>query len=320
MITKLGVNIVDDTAPKLGGHLDLDNHHLGSVTPDELACVHGATSAIQAQLDARASQSELRLRTRQNPPGMARMVSVKGSDLSWFVTTTTGYAAVRTWDGTVSVMGSGNPALSISFCLTVPASGAWSKSAPKEVFVWSCTSGNATRSGDLTLLVCSNGSLTSLDVSGLTGLICLNCNSNSLKSLDVSGLTALTQLDCSSNAMASLAVGGCTALTGLFCHTNSLAALDVSGLAALTYLNCHGNSLTAIRAVDVVLSYATSSLAYGCSISGNRLDAAALNQFYTDLGADPGATGMIDVSGNPGASGDNPTIATAKGYTIIGSD
>ena len=336
MITKLGVNIVDDTAPKLGGHLDLNNQHLDNVTPAELACVHGVTSPLQTQLDAKTSQSELRLRTNLNPPDMARMVSVEGGDFVLVVKTTTGYAAVRTWDGTVTVMGFGNPVFSIWFYLTAPASGAWSKSAPKEVFVWSCTSGNAMQIGDLTTLACANASLTSLDVSGLTALSSLECQNNSLRSLDVSGLTGLTglycgsnslesldvsglaalaELDCSSNALASLAVGGCTALTLLGCQTNSLAVLDLSGLAALGYLDCHGNSLTALRAVDVVLSYG-----YSSDITGNLLDAAALNQFYTDLGVDLGATGLIDVSGNPGTSGDDPTIATAKGYTIVGSD
>jgi hypothetical protein len=55
---------------------------------------------------------------------------------------------------------------------------------------------------------------------------------------------------------------------------------------------------------------------YGSVIWNNNLDAAALNQFYTDLAP---AGGYIIISGNPGATGDDPTIATAKGYTIIGT-
>jgi hypothetical protein len=76
-------------------------------------------------------------------------------------------------------------------------------------------------------------------------------------------------------------------------------------------LDCSSNSLTSLRATGVSLRGEG-----GCSIANNQLAAAALNQFYTDLAA---GTALIVVSGNPGTSGDDPTIATAKGYTIIGS-
>jgi hypothetical protein len=51
-------------------------------------------------------------------------------------------------------------------------------------------------------------------------------------------------------------------------------------------------------------------------ISDNLLSAEALDQFYTDLDA---GTGSLLVDGNPGIDADDPTIATAKGYTVFGS-
>jgi hypothetical protein len=51
-------------------------------------------------------------------------------------------------------------------------------------------------------------------------------------------------------------------------------------------------------------------------ISDNLLSAEALDQFYTDL---DNGTGFLFVSGNLGIDTDDPTIATAKGYTVIGS-
>jgi len=51
-------------------------------------------------------------------------------------------------------------------------------------------------------------------------------------------------------------------------------------------------------------------------ISDNLLSAEALDQFYTDLDA---GTGSLFVDGNPGIDADDPTIATAKGYTVFGS-
>ena len=46
------------------------------------------------------------------------------------------------------------------------------------------------------------------------------------------------------------------------------------------------------------------------------LSASALNEIYTNL---PTKTGQsLTVTGNWGTSGDDPTIATAKGWTVTG--
>lgn len=46
--------------------------------------------------------------------------------------------------------------------------------------------------------------------------------------------------------------------------------------------------------------------------------AATLNQFFTDLPAiTNGRTATINVTNNPGTATCNPSIATAKGYTIV---
>jgi len=46
------------------------------------------------------------------------------------------------------------------------------------------------------------------------------------------------------------------------------------------------------------------------------LSSAALNEIYTNLATVTGQT--ITVSGNYGTTGDDPTIATAKGWTVSG--
>lgn len=47
------------------------------------------------------------------------------------------------------------------------------------------------------------------------------------------------------------------------------------------------------------------------------LSSAALNEIYTNL---PTVTGqIITVTSNYGIDGDNPAIATAKGWTVTGS-
>lgn len=52
------------------------------------------------------------------------------------------------------------------------------------------------------------------------------------------------------------------------------------------------------------------------NVSNNSLSSPALNQLYTDLFDGDGA---IDVSNNSGTASDTPSIATNKGYTVIGS-
>jgi hypothetical protein len=235
--------------------------------------------------------------TLVTPPAaepFATLVSTKSTgNVSGSARSTTGYIKVEWWDATSNVYGTGVAGGNIE----------WSKAAggagSKTVLIYpSDASGNL--DGSLTILNCGENSLTSLDVSGLTSLAFLNCAYNSLTSLDVSGLI--------------------TALTGLYCHYNSLTSLDVSGLTALTQLDCSNNSLTSLRAQGVGFSggyyYSSLHASYAATIAENQLQAAALNQFYTDL--DPGDSPLL-VFYNPGTFSDDPSIATNKGYTVYGS-
>jgi hypothetical protein len=193
----------------------------------------------------------------------------------------------------------------------------------------------------LTTLDCSSNSLTSLDLSTQTSLTTLNCSGNSLTALNLSAQASLTTLNCSSNSLTALNLSAQTALTDLNCSGNSLTALNLSAQTALTDLNCSSNSLTTLTTNSASLSnldcssnsltslltpgavfggvapttYSTYSAAGGIA-SGNQLEASALNQFYASLS--PNA-GVLDVSSNPGTADDNPSIATGKGYTVLGT-
>ena len=55
---------------------------------------------------------------------------------------------------------------------------------------------------------------------------------------------------------------------------------------------------------------------YTFSVANCKLGATELNEIYTNL---PTVTGQtITVSGNYGTATDDPTIATAKGWTVTG--
>jgi len=86
-------------------------------------------------------------------------------------------------------------------------------------------------------------------------------------------------------------------------------------------LQCANNLLTSLRAQNRYLVggwYNSFYSVYGGIMAANNLlDAAALDQLYTDLTAT--GSGPIVVTNNPGTTGDDPTIATNKNYTVYGS-
>jgi Leucine-rich repeat (LRR) protein len=269
------------------------------------------------------------------PISFATLVSTKSeSSVGGNARSTTGYIKVEWWDNTSNVYGDGGANSSISWAKAAGAGEKILRIYPSDV------SGNL--AGSLTLLFCSDISLTSLDVSGLTSLTQLYCNSNSLTSLNVSGCTALTNLQCYGNALTSLDVSGLTSLTGLDCFVNSLTSLDVSGCTALQYircshnsltsldvsgctaltsLNCNNNDLVTLRAAGVSFGFwknkKKQNAGESCNATDNQLDAVALNQFYTDLAPGiPGAS-FLNVENNPGSATHDPTIATSKGYVVF---
>ena len=95
-------------------------------------------------------------------------------------------------------------------------------------------------------LDCNTTGITSLDVSGFTGLQELDCYNTSITSLDVSGCTGLQKLNCSNTNLTSLDVSGCTGLQELYCSDTSITSLDVSGFTGLQTLNCSDTNLTSL--------------------------------------------------------------------------
>jgi hypothetical protein len=98
----------------------------------------------------------------------------------------------------------------------------------------------------LTILLCYDNQLTSLDVSQNTALTVLRCDNNQLTSLDVSNNTALTHFGCDNNQLTSLDVSNNTLLTSLFIDNNLLTNFYVSNNTALTGLRCYNNQLTSL--------------------------------------------------------------------------
>ena len=136
---------------------------------------------------------------------------------------------------------------------------------------YTLTSQTVTIQGDVTVLLCSENQLTTLDVSKNTALTTLDCSKNQLTALAVSQNIALKWLSCSYNQLTTLDVSKNTALTRLDCRKNPLTALDVSKNTKLKYLFCSKNQLTAL---DVSKNTALTNLI--CSY--NQLTALDVSQ------------------------------------------
>lgn len=161
-----------------------------------------------------------------------------------------------------------------------------SSSAVKTVTLTSCTSGGTT-----------SGNIIGIDVG--------SDSTNNITAIDISGLTSLTNLNAG-------ATGG---------SLNKFSGGYPAGTRSMA------SSVTEIRAQNVDFSTANGyttpygpttvyAAGGGIDLYYQQLDATALNQLYTDLSGGTGGGGIL-VGGNPGTSGDNPSIAS--NYTIHGS-
>jgi len=172
----------------------------------------------------------------------------------------------------------------------------------------------------------------------------LNTNHPKFTSVTTSAVVIVESCDASGTASGNLQG------MDISYAANKIKSVDVSGCTALTVLNAGatGDSsspskpyngpggyrrmaslIEEVRAVGIGASltgggYVTPGgptvYVYGGGIDlwNQQLDAAALNQLYTDLGATSvSGSRRVMVGSNPGIGSDNPSLAT--GYTIYGS-
>ena len=133
----------------------------------------------------------------------------------------------------------------------------------------------------------NNGTVTSLNVSGLTSLQDLDCQSNQLTSLNISGLTSLSNFSCDYNQLTSLSVSGLTNLTYFSCQSNQITSLNVSGLTNLQMLDCDSNQLTSLSGVSGLTSLRDLTCQHNLLTSLNVSGDTSLNEFvcwYNNLG------------------------------------
>ncbi|MDR0295563.1 MAG: hypothetical protein LBH91_05165 [Prevotellaceae bacterium] len=175
------------------------------------------------------------------------------------------------------------------------------------------TSLNLSKNAALVKLKCIGNRLTGLDISKNTALEELMCYDNQLTILDLSKNTELIELGCQNNQLTSLSVNKSPMLKYLYCQGNRLTSLNVSKCTVLESLHCNDNQLSSL---DISENIVLRNL----YCQDNNLNAGALNTLFNDLPDRTGKTmGGIDVRNNSGVTqaGYNPTIATAKNWSVI---
>ncbi len=127
---------------------------------------------------------------------------------------------------------------------------------------------------DLTTLICSNNSLTSLNISNNNGLTTLLCGINQLTNLDVSNNNALEVLNCSSNQLANLDVSNNLNLERLSCSNNRISSIDIGLNTALFFLSVSENQLTSLDVTSntkIEQLFCASNLITNLNLSNNTV-------------------------------------------------
>ena len=104
-----------------------------------------------------------------------------------------------------------------------------------------------------------------------------------------------------------------TNISSMFTNCYSLTSVNLSSANGATSSSAYSNMFSTCPSLSKIK---TVNFKYTFSVASCDLSAAALNELYTNLATVTGQT--ITVTGNHGTDADDPTIATAKGWTVTG--
>lgn len=119
--------------------------------------------------------------------------------------------------------------------------------------------------------------------------------------LNCGNLTQIPTFDMSTVTTLGSMFSGCASL-------QNIPALNLSAATSFTSFNLSNFALSRMTATGINQTI---------SIATCNLSATALDEIYTNLSA-TGAGKTITVTSNWGTASDNPAIATAKGWTVVG--
>jgi hypothetical protein len=107
------------------------------------------------------------------------------------------------------------------------------------------------------------------------------------------------------------------AYQSMFAQCSSLQQVPDMNFSRAAALSSYSSMFSACPSLSKINLSPGNGPKFTFSVQNCKLSAASLNQLYTSLPTVSGQT--ITVTGNVGIAGDDPTIATAKGWTVSGS-
>jgi hypothetical protein len=102
---------------------------------------------------------------------------------------------------------------------------------------------------------------------------------------------------------------GSSSLQGVFTNCSSLEKIHFGDASSIFFITGPLTSLPSLAEIEMV------GLTASIDVSSCKLSSAALDALYTSLGS---SSNTVTVTGNFGTTGDTPSIATAKGWTVVG--
>lgn len=173
--------------------------------------------------------------------------------------------------------------------------------------------------------------MTTATISGLTGtpvvqLLACDAAGNPTGSIQAISLTGGSQ------AVDAVDISGLGTLVGFAAYSSAAYSGNNLHYGMNSGSSTLPGTITEIRAQSTNFGWATQippnsttnpPLVYyyggGLDITDQDLDATALDQLYADLGTTSNSGTQLVVRLNPGTSGDTPTIATTKNYSVYGT-
>src|SRR5690625_1680816 len=156
------------------------------------------------------------------------------------------------------------------------------------------------------------------NVTNMTGMFASCTSLTEIRLLDTSNMTTMTYMfnDCTSLTQVPLLdTGNVTTMTGMFASCTSLTAIELDMSSITSSSPVWG--ATESTALSSLTSLLTHGMTRSLSVRWTAMEAPALNAWFDSLGqARSGAT--ITITGAPGADTCDRTIATSKGWTVVG--
>jgi len=174
----------------------------------------------------------------------------------------------------------------------------------------------------LTFSACNITNINFLDTTlNKSILLSLNLYNNDITTVDLTDFTNLEFVSFDSNNNLSSLLVDNAFLRSVYASNTALTSLDLSSSLTYEIINIGSSNISTLTIANGTANDGTTKSYY--DLSNNDLSIASLNAFFTALGQGntfkknkKQVAPFINVQNNPGAELCDPTIATAKGWSV----